>query len=365
MKSPAPQAPITLKTALNRGAFTLDVDLSLPGRGVSAIFGPSGSGKSTILRIMAGLERSATGRIEVDGQQWQDSGRKVFLPPHARGIGYVFQEANLFPHLSVRNNLLYGQRRTGTRMQTVDLDSTITLLGIGHLLERFPENLSGGERQRVAIARALLASPRILLLDEPLASLDLERKREVLPYLERLHETLEIPVILVSHALDEVLRLSDHLSLIRDGKIITSGPLQQTLSRLELPEIQTRDIGVVLDGKVIESHSTYGLIEVEVAGMRLQVTHGPLPKGRRLRLQIQSCDVSLALEKPQASSVLNLIPATIVRETTQEEAPHVHLLLDASGSPLIARITRLSRDRLQLSPGTPVWAQIKAVAVIS
>jgi molybdate transport system ATP-binding protein len=358
---------ITVRVVLDRGPFKLDVDLSLPGRGVSALFGPSGSGKSTILRILAGLERAAVGLIEVDGTPWQDTGRNLFLPPHQRGIGYVFQEANLFPHLSVRDNLLYGQRRSRNRSEKrpVDFEQIIELLGIGHLLQRSSENLSGGERQRVAIARALLAGPRILLLDEPLASLDLDRKREVLPYLERLHALLEIPLILVSHALDEVLRLSDHLTLLREGRVIASGPLQETLTRIDLPEMQTQDVGVILEGTVVEVDEPWGLLEVDVGGTRLQVAHAPLPKGHHLRLQVQSRDVSIALEQPRATSVLNLIPARIVRETAREGNPHVHLLLDAAGSPLVAQITRLSRDRLNLVPGTAVWAQIKAVAVIA
>lgn len=358
---------IVVRLRLDRRAFTLDIDLALPGRGVSALFGPSGSGKTTVLRAMAGLERGASGSVEMDGVTWQDTARGVFVPPHARGIGYVFQEANLFPHLAVRDNLRYGQVRAGARgtERPIDPDHMIELLGIGSLLERSPENLSGGERQRVAIARALLASPRLLLLDEPLASLDLDRKREVLPYLERLHEELEIPVVFVSHALDEVLRLSDHLSLLRDGRVIASGPVTDTLARIDLPEVLSQDAGVVLDGTVVGVNEAYGLLEVDAAGTRLQVVHAPLPPGRSLRLQVRSRDVSLALEKPRDTSVLNLLPARIVSETAAEGAAHVHLLLDAGGPALVARITRLSRDRLKLTPGTTVWVQIKAVAVVA
>jgi molybdate transport system ATP-binding protein len=358
---------IAVRLRIDRGAFALDVDLALPGRGVSALFGPSGSGKTTVLRAMAGLERGARGSVVVDGETWLDADRGVFVPAHARAIGYVFQEANLFPHLSVRDNLLYGQRRAGVRAQArpVDFRHAVDLLGIGALLERSPENLSGGERQRVAIARALLASPRLLLLDEPLASLDLDRKREVLPYLERLHEEFEIPVVFVSHALDEVLRLADHLTLMRDGRVIASGPLGDTLARIDLPEVLSQDVGVVLDATVVGCNEPYGLVEVDVAGARLQVVHAPAPVGRRLRLQVQSRDVSLALEKPRDTSVLNLLPARVVSETAAEGAAHVHLLLDAGGSAVVARITRLSRDRLKLARGTAVWVQIKAVAVVA
>ena len=367
MSSATQAGAIVVRLRLDRGTFALDVDLALPGRGVSALFGPSGSGKTTVLRAMAGLERGASGRVEMDGVTWQDTTRDVFVPSHARGIGYVFQEANLFPHLSVRDNLRYGRNRAGVRAteRPIDLDHMVDLLGIGGLLERSPENLSGGERQRVAIARALLASPRLLLFDEPLASLDLDRKLEVLPYLERLHEALDIPVVFVSHALDEVLRLADHLTLLRAGRVIASGPLRDTLARIDLPEVLSQDVGVVIDGTVISANEAYGLVEVEAGGARLQVVHAPLPRGRRLRLQVQSRDVSLALERPRETSVLNLLPARVVSETASEGAAHVHLLLDAGGLPLVARITRLSRDRLKLAQGTAVWVQIKAVAVVA
>lgn len=358
---------IEVRLRVDRGTFALDVDLALPGRGVSALFGPSGSGKTTILRALAGLERGAAGRVAIGEDVWHDSAAGLFVPAHARAIGYVFQEANLFPHLSVRHNLLYGQRRAGTRARArpVDFTHTVELLGIGGLMERSPEHLSGGERQRVAIARALLASPRLLLLDEPLASLDLERKREVLPYLERLHETLDIPVVFVSHDLEEVVRLADHLVLIRQGRCLSSGGLAETLARIDLPEVLSQDVGVVLDGRIVAVDAAYGLVSVETGAVHLQVVHAPAPLGQRMRLQVHSRDVSLALERPAGTSVLNLFPARVVSETAAEGAAHVHLLLDASGTALVARITRLSRDRLKLSPGTTVWAQIKAVAVVA
>ncbi|BET65123.1 molybdenum ABC transporter ATP-binding protein [Opitutales bacterium ASA1] len=367
MSDGQPIEAITVRLRVDRGAFALDVDLALPGRGVSALFGPSGSGKTTILRSVAGLERGARGVVAVGEAIWQDSARDVFLPPHARAIGYVFQEANLFPHLSVRDNLLYGRRRAGKRgaERPVDLEQMIELLGIGGLLHRSPEHLSGGERQRVAIARALAASPRLLLLDEPLASLDLDRKRELLPYLERLHEELEIPVILVSHALDEVVRLADHLTLVRAGRVVASGWLAETLARVDLPEVASQDAGVVLDGTVVGADPAYGLVEVEISEMRLQVVHVPTAIGQKLRLQVQSRDVSLALEKPRDTSVLNLLPARVVSAHADETRAHVHVVLAVGGTSLVARITRLSRDRLRLEPGASVWAQIKAVAVVA
>ncbi|MGC1332795.1 molybdenum ABC transporter ATP-binding protein, partial [Pseudomonas sp.] len=206
-------------------AFTLDVDLQLPGRGVSALFGQSGSGKTTCLRCLAGLERASNAYIEVNGQVWQDSDRGLFLPPHQRPLGYVFQEASLFAHLNVQRNLEFGWRRIRATQRKVQLDQACTLLGIGHLLTRMPTHLSGGERQRVGIARALLSSPGLLLMDEPLAALDSQRKAEILPYLERLHSRLRLPVVYVSHSAAEVLRLSDHLVLLAGGRLRAAGPV--------------------------------------------------------------------------------------------------------------------------------------------
>lgn len=366
MSPHGPEASIEVRLKLERSAFTLDVDLQLPGRGVSALFGPSGSGKTTILRAMAGLERGTRGRVAVDGAIWQDTQTGTFVPAHLRGIGYVFQEANLFPHLTVDANLAYGLRRASAqgRSLPVNRSHTLELLGIGGLLHRSPDTLSGGERQRVAIARALLAGPRLLLLDEPLASLDLDRKREVLPYLERLHETLQIPVLLVSHALEEVVRIADHLSLIRQGRMLASGPLVETLSRLDLPEVRTHDIGVVIEGTVVDNDETYGLVEVEIPGARLIVPHAATPTGSAIRLQILPGDISISLGASAQSSVLNQLPARIQSISSVESAAHVDLLLDAGGSPLVARITRRSCERLELKPDTTVWAHIKAVAVL-
>jgi len=244
-------ASILARLTLARDDFTLDVDLQLPGSGISALFGHSGSGKTSCLRCLAGLERAASAYIEVNGEVWEDSASGFFLPPHRRPIGYVFQEASLFPHLSVRANLEFGWRRVPAAQRKVSLEQACALLGIGHLLERRPATLSGGEAQRVGIARALLSSPRLLLLDEPLAALDGPRKREILPYLEHLHEELQIPLVYVSHAQDEVARLADYLVLLEQGKVLASGPIIETLARLDLPLAQGDDAGVVLEGLVV------------------------------------------------------------------------------------------------------------------
>ena len=222
--------------------FTLNVDLDLPGRGVTALFGHSGSGKTTLLRCLAGLERHSTGSLHFKGEVWQDSTRSIFRPTHQRSLGYVFQEASLFPHLSVRKNLEYGRKRVNSGHK-VSLDHAVELLGIGHLLDRMPDRLSGGERQRVAIARALATSPELLLMDEPLAALDLKRKSEILPYLERLHDELDIPMFYVSHSPDEVARLADHVVLLAEGRVVAAGGLRETLARLDLPTAFTEDAG--------------------------------------------------------------------------------------------------------------------------
>jgi molybdate transport system ATP-binding protein len=361
---PGQTPPIRIRFRLDRGGFVLDLDLALAGRGVTALFGPSGAGKTTCLRAIAGLERVPGGFLEVNREVWQDDSRGIFRPTHRRALGYVFQEASLFPHLSVRKNLEYGRRRRAVA-PPVDFDHLIDLVAVGPLLERRPETLSGGERQRVAIARALLAGPRLLLLDEPLASLDRARKDEILPFLERLHRELEIPVVYVSHAVDEVVRLADHLVLLAEGRVAASGPLTETLARLDLPEEFADEAGLVIEGTVGASDPTYGLVRLDFPGGSVQVVHSAEATGRRLRFQVKARDVSVALEKPRDTSILNLVPARVVAVAEAKGGAHVLVRLDAGGTPLVARITRLSRDRLKLAPGSEVWAQIKAVAVLA
>ncbi|MCO1996237.1 molybdenum ABC transporter ATP-binding protein [Pseudomonas aeruginosa] len=312
--------------------FELDIDLALPGRGVTALFGHSGSGKSTCLRCIAGLEKAAEGEVTINGETWQDSRHNLFVAPHRRALGYVFQDANLFRHLTVRRNLAFGLKRIAAAERRVELEQACALLGIEHLLERMPERLSGGEQQRVGIARALLTSPRLLLMDEPLASLDLKRKGEILPYLERLHEELDIPVLYVSHSPDEVARLADHLVLLENGKVRASGPLT-----------------LVLPGSALQ----------------MRVAHAPLAPGKRLRFKVQARDVSLNLRDDAQSSILNRLPVRVLELVDTDTAAHVLVRLDAGGNPLLARITRYSRDQLQLRPGQLLWAQIKSVAVLA
>lgn len=346
--------------------FTLDLDLTLPARGVSAIVGPSGSGKTTLLRCIAGLEHAAEALVEINGSCWQDSQRNIWLPPHKRAVGYVFQEASLFDHLNVQDNVHYGRRRSRAPASDSQTAQIIELLGIGHLLKRDTVSLSGGERQRVGIARALLGNPRLLLMDEPLTALDPQRKAEILPYLERLHAELALPLLYVSHSPDEVARLADHLVLLDNGRLQANGPLHALLPRLDLPLAHSDDARVVLDGVVNGYQPNYQLLSLQLAGaQQLQIIHSALPQGRTVRVAIQARDVSLALDKPQHSSMLNLLPATICAVEPASSAAQVLIRLDVGGQPLLARVTRYSADQLGLAIGQQLWAQIKAVAVLS
>jgi molybdate transport system ATP-binding protein len=358
---------IDVRLHLKYSAFALEVDLHLPGRGVTALYGHSGSGKTTCLRCIAGLERAADGFVQVNDEVWQDSRSGLFVPPHKRALGYVFQEASLFPHLSVRANLEFGLKRIPRAQRRVDMAQATELLGIGHLLERHPQHLSGGERQRIGIARALLTSPRLLLMDEPLAALDSKRKSEILPYLERLHDELDIPVLYVSHAQDEVARLADHIVLLSEGKALASGPIGETLARLDLPLALGDDAGVVISGTVSAYDAHYQLLSLQLPGsaLHMRVAHAPLALGKALRIKVQARDVSLNLQAEEHSSILNRLPVTVIQEIAADNNAHVLVRLDAGGTPLLARITRFSRDQLQLHPGQTLWAQIKAVAVLA
>lgn len=348
-------------------AFALDVDLQLPGRGVSALYGHSGSGKTTCLRCIAGLERAEEGFVKINDEVWQDSQKGLFVPAHKRALGYVFQEASLFPHLSVRANLEFGLKRIPRQQRRVDMAQATELLGIGHLLERHPQHLSGGERQRIGIARALLTSPRLLLMDEPLAALDSKRKSEILPYLERLHDELDIPVLYVSHAQDEVARLADHIVLLSNGKALASGPIGETLARLDLPLALGDDAGVVITGSVIAYDAHYQLLTLQLPDCPLQirVAHAPLAVGKQLRVKVQARDVSLSQQAEEHSSILNRLPVIVTQDIAADNSAHVLVRLDAGGTPLLARITRFSRDQLHVHPGQALWAQIKAVAVLA
>jgi len=342
-------------------SFALDVSFSAPDRGVTALFGPSGSGKTTLLRCIAGLER-ATGSLHINGEVWQDDTK--FLATHLRPLGYVFQEASLFPHLSVRANLEYGLKRIPPAGRKVPLEQVVEWLGLGRLIERGdPAKLSGGERQRIAIGRALLTSPRLLLMDEPLSALDTGSKQEILPYLERLHRELNIPVLYVSHALDEVARLADHLVLLEQGRVIASGALQETLARLELPTAHLDDAGAVIEAAVAEHDEKYHLTRLDFPGGQLWVGRVDRPYGSVVRARVLARDVSIATQQPQGTSINNILKARI--DEIRDEGPDKVIVRMRVGETnmLLSRITRRSRDHLGLVVGMEVFAQAKSVVL--
>jgi molybdate transport system ATP-binding protein len=341
--------------------FRLNVDLNLPGHGVSALFGPSGSGKTTLLRLIAGLERTDTGHLSVDGELWQS--QATFLPVHDRPIGYVFQDARLFPHLTVRGNLEYGLRRIPSAKQRVSLDDLIELLGIGALLQRKPDRLSGGEQQRVAIARALAVSPRLLMMDEPLASLDQSLKQEILPYLERLHAVLEIPVLYVSHELQEISRLADHLILLDAGRVLAEGKIASLMTRLDLPLAQSNNAEALIEATVAGHDPTYQLTQVRFSGGLLALPLLDLPVGRQVRIRVPARDVSLTLSPQTGTSIINILSATISGIAELGTSQHV-AALDIGGTHILSRLTRKSVEMLGLHPGLLVYAQIKGVAIL-
>lgn len=342
-----------------RGGFVLDAAFAAPGAGVTAIFGPSGCGKTSVLRAVAGLDRPE-GRLEVAGAVWQEGAR--FLPPHRRPVGYVFQEPSLFPHLSVRGNLDYGRRRAGPG--AIGFDEAVGLLGLGPLLDRGPQALSGGERQRVAIGRALLSQPRLLLMDEPLAALDRFAREEILPYLERMFDELRLPVLYVSHDIAEVERLASHLVLMQAGRVVAEGPLAGLGTDPHLPLAGAPEAGVTLTGVMIGRDEGHDIARLAVPGAELLVPGLRGAPGSRHRLRIAAADVSLALGPPGESSILNILPARVAEIAADGPAAVVVLTLGAEGTRILARITRLSADRLRLAPGDAVHAQVKAVRLL-
>ena len=356
---------IALRVRLPRPGFTLDLDLVLPARGITAIYGPSGSGKTTLLRCVAGLERAPEAQVRIAGATWQDSAQGLFVPPWKRPLGYVFQEASLFDHLDVRGNLDFGRRRAGAAGAAVDLDALIALLGIAQLLDRRPHQLSGGERQRVAIARALATQPRLLLLDEPLAAVDQARRQEILPWLERLRDELRVPMLYVTHSGDEVARLADHLVLMDAGSVQASGPLAETLARIDLPAVPGEEAAALLHGTIAERDARWQLAQVRFDGGALWIADAGLPVGRAVRVRVLARDVSLALAPPERSSIQNVLACT-VRAVVPAGHPSQALVQLACGSSLLlARITARAVDTLQLQAGSTAWAQVKSAALVS
>lgn len=353
---------ISLAFQHSYGAFRLEVAMELPGQGVSVLFGPSGCGKTTLLRLIAGLERCTQGQLHVRGDIWQQG--SFFVPPHKRNLGYVFQNANLFPHLSVRQNLEYGVQRIPAPRRLPSLEPLINLLGIAALLERKPARLSGGEQQRVAIARALAVNPEVLLMDEPLAALDYARKQELLPYLQRLQQELTIPILYVTHSPDEVAQLANHLAILNAGHCVASGPVQQVLTSTDLPIRLGEDAGAVFDAVVQEHDQNDHLLRLGIGLQSVWVREHPFTLGARVRARILARDVSLALELSPQSSILNHLQATVTHIVNDSHPAQALVHLDVDGNPLLARVTHRSLSALRITIGQRVWAQVKTMAVL-
>ena len=367
--------------------FVLDVDLALPAKGVTVLYGQSGSGKTTLLRCLAGLVHAPGGVLSVDGEQWQSD--ELFIPTHKRPIGYVFQEPSLFEHLTVEGNLNYAQKRVdlaGSSGGVLSSKEVIELLGIENLMQRKPNQLSGGEKQRVAIARALFSQPELLLMDEPLASLDTQRKREILPYLEKLRLELKIPIVYVTHSIDELSRLADWVVVLDQGRVVANGSLADVLTALDSP-MQLDDAGVVLETTIRSREAQWALMRVSFIGGELLLADNGRAEGETLRVRVDARDISLTLSQHTDTSILNALPATVIEISAcpLQDAVLVKLglghqstaALDESkamdeqskasrdsNEMLLSRITRRSAEHLALAVGSQVWAQIKSVAVL-
>ncbi len=395
------------------GGFRLQVDLDLPGRGITVLFGHSGSGKTTVLRCVAGLDRAAQARVDIMGEVWQDDAKGIFLPTWKRSLGYVFQEASLFDHLDVRGNIDFAARRArasgGCTPGDLSIDRIIDLLGIGGLIHRRPHELSGGERQRVAIARALATRPRLLLLDEPLSALDPARRQDILPWLERLRDDVNLPMLYVTHSADEMARLATTLVTLHEGRITGCGPVHQVLaqagSQATAGVLGADDAGVLLEGAMIERDTRWHLVRIVIPGGSLWLRDGDFATGKRVRVRVLARDVSIATENPRGTSVQNILPAVV--DAIEEDSTHPSQVMvrmrltgavpevavghggpgpsglanvrpanagsanagtanggDQSGC-VLARITGRAAHALQLAPGQPVWAQVKAAALVT
>ncbi len=353
---------IRVRLADALGEFSLEVAFEAPMRGVTALFGPSGGGKTSILRCVAGLRR-ARGLVDIGGECWQDDEASRFVAPHRRAVGYVFQDTGLFPHLDVRGNLEFGYRRIAPAERRVSFDEAVALLGVESLMHRSTDKLSGGQRQRVAIARALLTSPRLLLMDEPLAALDQASRGEILPYLERLHDELAMPVFYVSHAADEVARLADHLVLVEDGRVRAAGAFDDIASRLDIAREHGAQADTVIATTVAGHDDHWHLTALSFPGGTFQVARHHLATGHPVRLRVLARDVSLTLDRQDGTSILNIFPATVTAMADEDDAQSL-VRLDVGGTALLARVTRKSAHALALQPGQRVFAQVKAVALV-
>ena len=367
-----------IKLNLQRPNFELNVDVQLPATGITVLFGPSGSGKTTMLRCVAGLEKAPHGRVALEQAEqplqphfvWQDHTRGVWVPTWQRDLGYVFQEASLFEHLNVLQNVRYGLKRCHKPGGPQALEQAIGLLGIDHLMDRPIASLSGGERQRVAIARALATQPRLLLLDEPLAALDPSRRQDILPWLEHLRDALHIPMLYVTHSMDELVRLANHVVVLAQGRVQQSGPLQQVLTELNTPLAQGDEAATLITGSVDQIDTAWHLARVAFTGGSIWLRDDGFALGQKLRLRVLAKDVSLSTVQPQHTSIQNLLPCTVESVTPDTHPSQALVRLRcgpdsaAAQDVLLARITRRAVQDLQLQAGSSVWAQVKSVALV-
>ncbi len=362
---------IHLQIQLNRSAFMLDVDLQLPGQGITAILGASGSGKTTLLRTVGGLEKNQQGRIQIGAHVWQDTQQGIDLPTWQRPLGYVFQESSLLPHLTVSDNLNFGLKRalkTSGNAQpdaAKALQASIELLGIGNLLQRMPDQLSGGERQRVAIARAIAMQPQLLLMDEPLASLDAARRQEIFPWLSKLRDELKMPMLYVTHSADEVARLADHLVVLDKGNVKAQGPVSAVLTQVVNPVVVGEDAGALIAGHIGQVDKQWHLSRIDFEGGCVWMRDAGLPVGKAVRIRILARDVSLATSEPQNTSIQNQLRGTIQSITPDAHPSQVLVVLKCGAEEVMARVTKRAVDELGLLVGQPVWAQVKSVALVA
>jgi molybdate transport system ATP-binding protein len=360
-----------LQIQMSRSAFQLNLDLQLPSEGITAIFGPSGSGKTTLLRAVAGLEKNEQGRIQIGTHIWQDTSRGICLPTWQRPLGYVFQESSLLPHLSVAENLNFGLKRAlksaGIALADAQhaLQASVELLGIGSLLQRMPHELSGGERQRVAIARAIAMQPQLLLMDEPLASLDAARRQEIFPWLAKLRDELKMPMLYVTHSAEEVTRLADHLVVLDQGQVKAQGPVGAVLTQVVNPVVMGDDAGALIAGHIGAVDAEWPLSRVDFEGGCIWMRDAGLPVGKAVRIRILARDVSLATAEPLNTSIQNQLQGVIQSITPDAHPSQVMVVLKCGTEDVLARVTRRAISELGLQVGIPVWAQVKSVALVA
>ena len=360
-----------LQIQMTRSAFKLNLDLQLPSEGITAIFGPSGSGKTTLLRAVAGLEKNEQGRIQIGTHIWQDTSRGICLPTWQRPLGYVFQESSLLPHLSVAENLNFGLKRAlksaGIAVSDAQhaLQASVELLGIGSLLQRMPQELSGGERQRVAIARAIAMQPQLLLMDEPLASLDAARRQEIFPWLAKLRDELKMPMLYVTHSAEEVTRLADHLVVLDQGQVKAQGPVGAVLTQVVNPVVMGEDAGALIAGHIGAVDAEWHLSRVDFEGGCIWMRDAGLPVGKAVRIRILARDVSLATAEPLNTSIQNQLQGVIQSINPDVHPSQVMVVLKCGTEDVLARVTRRAISELGLQVGIPVWAQVKSVALVA